>query len=171
MSEKMMAAGGCPLCMTGVQLFRAGTSPLFPRTMAAGFMATIVFTLAAYYAAPLLTGFPLDIGAYLAGKVGGNAMLGTMLHYLAGTVVFPLGYVVAGPFLPGPPLVKGLAYGVAVWFAAMLVIFPLTGAGLFMSNMVGLAAVIASFIAHLIYGAVLGVLGPDLARGPRTSAA
>jgi Family of unknown function (DUF6789) len=166
MSDKMMTEGACPLCMTGVQLFRAGTSPLFPRAVSAGFAATVVFTLAAYYAAPLLTGFPLDIGAYLADKLGGNAMLGAMLHYLAGTVVFPLGYVVVGPFLPGWPTIKGLAYGVVVWLAAMLVIFPLTGAGLFMSNMVGLDAVVASLIAHLIYGAVLGALGPDFARVP-----
>jgi hypothetical protein len=166
MSEKLMAEGACPLCMTAFQLFRAGTSPLFPRAMAAGFAATIVFTLATYYAAPLLTGFPLDIGAYFTDKLGGNAMLGAMLHYLAGTIAFPLGYVVIGPVLPGSLPVKGLAYGVAVWLVAMLVVFPATGAGLFMSNMVGLDAVIASLIGHLIYGAVLGTLGPDFAPAP-----
>lgn len=160
-NEKTIAEMGCPFCVAGVQLFRAGTSPLFPRAMAAGFVATIVFTLGAYYAAPLITGFHLDIGTYLTGEPGGNAMLGALLHYLAGTIVFPLGYVAIGPLLPGPPALKGLAYGAVVWLAAMLVIFPFTGAGLFMSNIAGATAIVASFLAHLIYGAVLGVLGPD----------
>lgn len=165
-NEKTIDEMGCPFCVAGVQLFRAGTSPHFPRAVAAGFVATIVFTLSTFYAAPLLTGFPLDIAAYLTGKLGGNAMLGAMLYYLAGTIVFPLGYVAIGPFLPGRPPLKGLAYGAAVWLAAMLIIFPMMGAGLFMSNSAGAAgaaAAIASFIAYLIYGGVLGGLGPDFA--------
>jgi hypothetical protein len=129
-----------------------------PVALAGGFAATLVFTLLSYYAAPVLTGFPLDVAAYFADKLGGNAMLGSMAHYVAGTIGFPLGYLAARPFLPESWPARGLLWGAMLWLGAMLVVFPLTGAGFFMSAMVGTSAVFASLIGHLVYGLVLAAL-------------
>jgi hypothetical protein len=85
--------------------------PRFLRVVGAGFAATLVFTLVAYYVAPMMTGFHMDVAAYFAGKLGGNSMLGAMLHYIAGTIAFPLGYLVVESRLPGPPMVKGAIGG------------------------------------------------------------
>jgi uncharacterized membrane protein YagU involved in acid resistance len=102
----------------------------------------------------------MDVAAYFTDQFGGNGMLGAMLHYVSGTLLFPLGYLLVGPFLPGARWLRGLAWGVIVWLGAMLVVFPATGAGFFMLGIVGMNAVAAAFIDHLIYGVILGLLLP-----------
>jgi uncharacterized membrane protein YagU involved in acid resistance len=50
---------------------------------------------------------------------------------------------------------KGVAFGIVAWVLMMLIPMPMAGAGLFGLNL-GIAAPIATFILHVIYGAVLG---------------
>ena len=60
--------------------------------------------------------------------------------------------------VPGPQLVRGLVYGVLLWAAAVVVVMPIAGAGVLMSNVGGMMAVIAALIGHLVYGGLLGVI-------------
>ena len=53
---------------------------------------------------------------------------------------------------------RGLIWGTALWLAADLVVMPLLGAGVLMSNVGGWAAVLASLAAHLIYSGLLGAI-------------
>lgn len=128
--------------------------------VAAGFAATVIFTLVAYYLGILLAGFPLDIGAAMSSMLGDNAMLGAMWHYLAGSVAFPVGFLIVGiHIIPGPWWTKGALWGVILWLVAMIAVAPIMGAGLFMLSATGMAAPIVSLIAHLMYGVTLaGVL-------------
>ncbi len=85
-----------------------------------------------------------------------------MMHFINGTVIFPLIYAfLLFRFLPGGPLVKGIAVGVILWILAQAMVMPMTGAGFFSSKMGGVMAVMSSLLGHLVYGALLGwIAGP-----------
>ena len=51
-----------------------------------------------------------------------------------------------------------MVYGGLLWAAAVLVVMPSAGAGVLMSNVGGMLAVIASLVVHLVYGGLLGVI-------------
>ena len=56
--------------------------------------------------------------------------------------------------LPGPPVLRGAAYGTAVFVVAQMVFMPYVGAGFFSRGDVEL--VLGSLLGHLVYGVVLG---------------
>jgi len=124
-----------------------------------GIAGTVVMTAMMMYVAPMLTGMPMDIAAMLSGMLGGSYTLGMLAHVMMGVVVFPLAYamLVVG-FLPGSPLTRGLIFGVLLWIVAVLVVMPMAGAGVLMSNIGGMMAVVASLMGHLVYGGLLGAL-------------
>ncbi|RME15177.1 MAG: hypothetical protein D6801_07860, partial [Alphaproteobacteria bacterium] len=127
-----------------------------------GIVATVVMTLMAMFVAPMMTGMPMDIAAMLAGMLGGSYILGMIAHVMMGVIVFPLAYaLVVHGLVPGSPTVRGMIWGVALWIAAVVVVMPMAGAGFLMANVGGMAAVMASLIAHLVYGGILGAIaGP-----------
>jgi len=132
--------------------------PSNTKAMIGGIVGTFVMTLMMMYVAPVLTGMPMDIAAMLGGMLGGWTM-GMIAHVVMGAIVFPLVYVlVVYHFIAGPPLVRGLVYGVILWMAAVVVVMPIAGAGVLMSNVGGMMAVIAALIGHLVYGGLLGVI-------------
>ena len=55
--------------------------------------------------------------------------LAEAIHYVAGIVAFPLGYVVFRRLSPLPWLVNGAIYGVALWFLALGVFATIAGFG------------------------------------------
>jgi len=123
-----------------------------------GIVGTIAMTLMMMYLAPMMTGAPMDIAAMLGNMLGGSTM-GMIAHLIMGIIVFPMIYVLMIYHLvPGPPLVRGLVYGVLLWAAAVVVVMPIAGAGVLMSNVGGMMAVIAALIGHLVYGGLLGVI-------------
>ncbi len=120
----------------------------------AGFIATVLMTLMMYKAAPMMIGKPMDIAAHLGAMTGGIWMVGMAIHFMLGTILFPLIFVlIAVNFLPGPMWLKGIAWGVILWLAAMVVVMPVTGGGFFMGEF---PPAMASFVGHILYGAVLG---------------
>ena len=136
--------------------------PNIKNAVPGGVAGTIVMTLMAMYVAPMLTGMPMDIAAMLAGMMGMSWTMGMVGHLMMGIVVFPLIYVfVVYDRVPGSPLVRGLIWGVALWIAAVLVIMPMAGAGFLMANIGGMMAVMASLMAHLVYGGLLGAIAGD----------
>lgn len=131
--------------------------PELQKAVIGGVAGTVVMTLMAMYVAPMMTGMPMDIAAMLAGMMGMGWMMGMIGHIMMGVVIFPLIYVfIVYNRVPGSPLVRGLIWGVALWVMAVAVVMPMAGAGVLMANMGGMMAVMASLMAHLVYGGLLG---------------
>ena len=131
--------------------------PEIKNALIGGIAGTVVMTLMMMYAAPMLTGHPMDIAAMLGAMLGGYTM-GMIAHIMMGVIIFPIAYVIAYDFLPGSPVVKGLSFGTLLWVGAVVVIMPMAGAGFMMSNIGGIMAVMAALMGHLVYGGLLGAL-------------
>ena len=135
--------------------------PDLKKAVFGGVAGTLVMTLMMMFVAPMMTGMPMDIAEMLGGMLGGYTM-GMIAHIMMGVVIFPLAYaVVAYGVLPGPPLVRGMIFGVALWVAAVVVVMPMAGAGFMMANIGGMMAVMASLMGHLVYGGLLGAIAGD----------
>ena len=138
------------------------------RALLAGFVATLVMTMM-MYAAPLMGMPKMDIAAMLGSLLNGGQMpapmsgpwlMGMVLHFVNGTVIFPLiyAYLLYG-ILPGSKWVKGMLWGVILWLIAQVMVMPMMGMGLFSSKTPQPAmAVMGSLMGHLLYGAILGAL-------------
>lgn len=132
--------------------------PQAGRAMAGGFAGTVAMTLMMYLVAPLM-GLNMDIAQMLGSLLGNSWTAGMVLHFINGTVIFPLLYAyVLYAWLPGGPTSKGLAWGVILWFLAQIVVMPVMGGGVFSSHVGGLMAVMGSLVGHLLYGGVLGAI-------------
>ncbi len=131
-----------------------------------GIVGTAVMTLMMYVVAPMMLGHPMDVAAMLGGILGGSWLMGMLMHLINGSVIFPLIYVyLLYRGLPGEPWVKGTIWGLILWVLSQAVVTPMMGGGLFSAKVGGLMAVMASLIAHAIYGTLLGgVAGGELRR-------
>src|SRR5258707_989071 len=127
MRRRRRSVGGALAAMTkqgGVDmttLSGTGSGPQAPAiplvsvlasAFSAGFAATIIFTLFMWYAGTVIAGFPMDVSQVVAAFLGDNPMLGTMAHYVIGTIAYPVVYVVIRGLLPGPPMLKGALLGI-----------------------------------------------------------
>lgn len=104
----------------------------------------------------MLTGQPPPVGF-------GPWVLGMLLHFINGTIIFPLIFVyLLYRFLPGKPWLKGMSWGVILWFLAQVAVMPIMGMGVFSAAAPQpVLAVVGSLIGHLVYGAILGgITGP-----------
>src|SRR3990167_8910023 len=105
------------------------------RAILGGLAGTVVMTAMMYVVAPMM-GLNMDIarmlGSMLGSMLGDSWAMGMAMHFVLGTVVFPLAYaVVLYGWLPGGPTVKGATWGVALWIVAQVVVMPMVGAGFF----------------------------------------
>ena len=131
--------------------------PNIGRAILGGFVGTVLLTLMTQFVAPMMTGQKMDMAAKLSEMMGTGLPIGMAMHFLIGSVVFPLIYsLVLFRFLPGAPWIKGVISGVIFWLGLETVAMPMMGAGIFSSQMGGMKAVMAALIAHLVYGAALG---------------
>lgn len=122
------------------------------RAVIAGLAGTVVMTLVGLYGAPMM-GIPaMNPAAMLAGAMGNVMLLGWMGHFMIG-VVLAVGYALVASALPGPPVLRGMVYGVAPYLLAQIVVIPMMGMPVF-SGSIELA--MGSLIGHLVYGAVVG---------------
>jgi uncharacterized membrane protein YagU involved in acid resistance len=111
-----------------------------------------------YVVAPMM-GLRMDIAAMLGSMLGGSWAAGMVLHFVNGSLIFPAIYVYAlYGFLPGSPVIKGSAWGIALWLMAQLVVMPMMGGGVFSSAMGGMMAAAGSLVGHLLYGSLLCVI-------------
>lgn len=144
------------------------------RAVVAGLVATAVMTMLIYMAPHM--GMPnMDIAGMLGSVMnGGQApammsgpwLLGMMMHFVLGTLVFPLvyAYFVYG-LLPGKPWVKGVLWGVILWAVMQVMPLPMMGKGLFASKTPEpLLFVMGTLMGHLLYGAVFGALADQQAQ-------
>ncbi len=96
--------------------------------------------------------------------------MGMFIHFVNGTVIFPLifGFLLYSRF-PGAPVVKGILWGLILWFLAQAMVMPMMGAGFFASGTPQpFMTVFGSLMGHVVYGAILGLIyGPQPAVQPR----
>ena len=78
-------------------------------------------------------------------------------YFVIGAVVWGIIYGWLEPSLPGPPVARGLLFGVLAWLAMMIVFMPIAGQGLF-AMAAGPMAAFATLVLHLVYGATLGLV-------------
>jgi len=130
--------------------------PNWNRAILGGFVGTLALTFMMYKVAPMMGMMKMDIAGMLGQMLGGWAM-GMVVHFVNGTIIFPLIYVfLLYRLLPGPPVVRGLVWGVVLWLIAQLIVMPIMGAGLFSMKAGGMMAAMASLVGHLVYGSLLG---------------
>src|SRR5215469_11111901 len=133
-----------------------------PRAIVGGLAGTVVFTLMMKFLAPAMIGHPMDIAAVLGGFTGLGTPAGAVIHFVLGTVGFAIGFIIVGPYLPGPGWLRGVIFMAAVWFLAGLIAMPVLGVGLFFG---GAKEAMAALIGHVVFGAILGMV----ARSPERS--
>ncbi|GEM_PF-732163 len=136
---------------------RHTVGPSLSLAVVGGLTGTAALTAMMYLVAPMM-GLNMDIAQMLGSMLGGSWVAGMAMHFMLGTLVFPLVFaLIVFRFLPGGPVLKGLSLGVALWLMAQIVVMPMMGAGLFSANSGGMMAAAGSLVGHLLYGGVLGV--------------
>lgn len=131
--------------------------PDIGKAILGGLVATLVLTGIMYWVAPLMLGQPMDVAGMLSGMIGISWETGMVLHFINGTLVFPIVYALfLYGVLPGGPWLKGAVWGFILWLIAEIVVVPMAGGGVFHSAMGGMLAAMASLMGHLVYGALLG---------------
>ncbi|MDQ6957521.1 MAG: hypothetical protein Q9M24_00235 [Mariprofundaceae bacterium] len=134
------------------------------KSMVAGFVATIV--LSVLMVMKMKMGVMPDLNAIKMMTTMAHGMLGTpavpvvgwMMHFMIGTVLWGVLFAVIGKLLPGSGYVsKGLSFGVLAWVLMMVMVMPMAGAGFFGLSL-GMMAPVMTLMLHLVYGAVLGGL-------------
>jgi hypothetical protein len=83
------------------------------------------------FLAPEMLGHPMDIAAALRKFTGLGKPAGAVMHFVLGSIGFPIGYLIIGPYAHGPGWLHGVTFLVAVWFLADLIAMPILGVGLF----------------------------------------
>ncbi len=145
-----------PQLLTGASYFISA----LPRAIGGGLAGTVVFTLMMKFLAPEMIGHPMDIAAVLGTFTGLGTLAGAVIHFLLGTLGFAIGFVIVGPYLPGPGWLRGVIFMTAIWFLAGLIAMPILGVGLFFG---GAKEAIAALFGHIALGAILGMVArlPD----------
>lgn len=132
------------------------------RGVLAGLIATLVISLFMLLrlSAGIMTEYqPVEIMNLTAHGLLGTTdsrLVGWPLHFLVGTVVWGVLFVLVESRLPGrSPATRGLSFGALAWLVIMVTIFPAAGSGFFAIGF-GIAVPVMTLLVHLIYGAVLG---------------
>lgn len=127
------------------------------KAIGGGAVGTLAMTVMMYSVAPMMLGRPMDVAAMLGSLLGGSWAMGMLMHVLNGAVIFPLIYAyLLYQRLSGEAWVRGTVWGLVLWFVSQALVTPMMGGGVFSSKAGGLMAVMASLIAHAIYGTLLG---------------
>jgi hypothetical protein len=127
------------------------------RALAGGFAGTVVFTAMGLFLAPNIIGQPMDVAALLAPMlVGGSHAAGKLAHFVTGTIVFPIAYLVLGiRTLPGPAWLRGALFLIPVYLVAMTVMMPILGQGLFFGSP---PKAMVALMGHVAFGLVMGAI-------------
>ena len=130
--------------------------PTIGRAIAGGLAGTILFSLMMKFIAPMMLGHAMDIPAMIAHMLGVPEIVGMAMHLGLGIVVFPATYTFAFTFLKGPPFTRGMEFAFGLFIVAESVIMPMAGNGFWSADIGGAKAVMAAFVGHMVYGALLG---------------
>jgi len=136
------------------------------RVLVAGVVGTIVLAIFMEGVARIVLGGAMKPAVLICQVLGMDSSLlwvGEIIHYSLGIIIFPIGYVIALAVTGmSRGVVSGTLWGVILWGAAGTVMMTLAGGPLFWGFG---KPMIASLVAHIAYGAVLGAI---LGRGAIT---
>jgi len=131
------------------------------KSIIASFVATVVLSLLMVMKMKMGMMPDLNVIKMLTGMTHGmigtpaSPLVGWVMHFMIGSVVWGVLFALTHRFLPGGNIVKGILFGVLAWLLMMVMVMPMAGAGFFGLNM-GMMAPLMTLVLHLIYGAVLG---------------
>jgi uncharacterized membrane protein YagU involved in acid resistance len=126
------------------------------RALVGGFVGTVLFTLMGQFVAPNVIGQPMDVAALLAPALGGSHTAGVIAHFVTGTVVFPIAYLILGlRYLPGPAWLRGAIFLIPLYLIAMVVIMPILGQGFFFSSP---PKAMVALMGHVVFGLAMGAI-------------
>jgi uncharacterized membrane protein YagU involved in acid resistance len=126
------------------------------RALIGGFVGTAIFTIMGKFLAPHVIGQPMDVAALMAPMLGGSHTVGVIAHFVIGTVVFPIAYLILGyRKLPGPAWLRGALFLVPVYLVAMVVVMPILGQGLFFGDP---PKAMVALMGHVVFGLVMGAI-------------
>ena len=126
------------------------------RALAGGFVGTVLFTLMGMFVAPKVIGQPMDVAALIAPLLGGSHTAGVIAHFVTGTIVFPIAYLVLGiRWLPGPGWLRGALFLIPLYLVAMVVVMPFLGQGLFFGSA---PKAMVALMGHIVFGLSMGAI-------------
>ena len=126
------------------------------RALVGGFVGTVLFTLLGQFIAPNVIGQPMDVAALMAPMLGGSHTAGVIAHFVTGSVVFPLAYLVFGlRYLPGPAWLRGGIFLIPLYLVAMVVVMPILGQGLFFGSP---PKAMVALMGHVVFGLAMGAI-------------
>ncbi|HEX7026169.1 MAG TPA: DUF6789 family protein [Gammaproteobacteria bacterium] len=122
----------------------------------AGFVATLVISTLSLLTVIMGLIPPLDTVLLLSSALAVPVLVGWMIHFVIGAMLWGFGFGAFYTHLPGRSMAaKGTSLGVVVWLLMGLIVMPMAGVGLMgLDN--GLMTPFLSLILHLIFGLVLG---------------
>ena len=127
-----------------------------PRALVGGFVGTVLFTLMGMFVAPKVIGQPMDVAALIAPVLGGSHTAGLIAHFVTGTMIFPIAYLVLGiRWLPGPGWLRGALFLIPLYLGAMVVVMPFLGQGLFFDSA---TKAIVALMGHIVFGLSMGAI-------------
>lgn len=86
-----------------------------------------------------------------------NMIVGWVGHFILGSVVWGIIFVIIKNILPGKYWWRGILYGIILWLVMMVIYMPVMGWGFFAMKLGG-KAVVMTLVLHVIYGFVLGLV-------------
>ena len=128
----------------------------------AGFAATLALTLLMMMkkmtgAMPELD--PINMLATMVSEKMGvpkNLIFGWVMHFMMGAVLWGGLFAIFHKLLPTEnPILKGMIFSVVPWFLMMTGAMPMSGAGLFGTN-ISIVVPFMTFAFHMVFGATLG---------------
>jgi hypothetical protein len=126
------------------------------RALAGGFVGTLIFTLMGKFLAPHVIGQPMDVAALMAPMLGGSHTVGVIAHFVVGTVIFPIAYLVLGiRRLPGPAWLRGALFMLPMYLVAMVVMMPILGQGFFFGRP---PKAMVALMGHVALGLAMGAI-------------
>ncbi len=81
-----------------------------------------------------------------------------VLDLFKGAVLFPLAFAFLSVRLPGPAVVKGLAWGAILWLLAQGLLIPALGCGFLGYRGGSVSAATSSLAGYLVYGVIQGLI-------------
>ena len=122
----------------------------------AGFVATLALSVIMMAKSMIGVMPQLNVISMLGSMMNAAPAIGWLMHFVIGTIVWGLGFAFLRGYLPGHSyLMRGAAFGIAAWLLMMLMVMPMTGAGIFGMKL-GMATPIMALMLHGLYGSALG---------------
>ncbi len=125
--------------------------------MKASFLASLVSSLVLLL---LTTSFAIQDFNYISihGSIFGieKAVYAWIAYFLFAIIIWGFLYTFLEPYLAGNSgTAKGMIFGFCAWLIMMIILMPLTTAGIFLKNY-GFGASIIILITDMVFGAIIG---------------